>query len=219
MWFWWLLPVAPSLFASVPPADLVAAHWSCTDPQSLELLSGTPVNCLLVKSVDAAFADKAKERGIIVLAVVNSDTDPVPTTLRAIRSQYQGVVLEGDFPKGTLGRVKDSLAGAEAMIVQLTARSRIDLDGTESIVGTYQGVWPGIQVLDNGSAKAGPSGSAWIDTNSGFFRTVRAWGHEAIWLGTRPPANTIIPAERYLQAIADAAPAGGRWILALDDAL
>ena len=95
---------------STRDSTVTRAAVRCRDvalPQSLELLSGTPVNCLLVKSVDAAFADKAKERGIVVLAVVNSDTDPVPTTLRAIRSQYQGVVLEGDFPKGTLGRVKD----------------------------------------------------------------------------------------------------------------
>ena len=38
---------------SVSPADLVPARWNWTDPRTLDLLAGTPVNCLLLKSVDA----------------------------------------------------------------------------------------------------------------------------------------------------------------------
>jgi hypothetical protein len=213
----WLLAVAAPLLGSVPPAALVPARWSWTDPESLDLLSGTPVNCLLVKSVDAAFAAKAKERGIVVLALVNSDMKPLSETLRAIRSHYGGIVLEGDFPDAVEASVRDAMNGSQSLVVRLPSRSRLDLASSDPIIGTYQGVWPGIQVLENGSAKAGPSGSAWIDTNTGFLRTVRAWGHEAIWLGNRPPEHTVIPAERYLQAVADAALAGGRWIVALDN--
>jgi hypothetical protein len=78
-------------------------------------------------------------------------------------------------------------------------------------------VWPGIQVLENGATKAGPTGSPWIDTNSGFIRAVRAWGNAAVWLGNPPPPKTAIAGQQYLQAICDAAMAGARWILALDD--
>jgi hypothetical protein len=213
----WLLAVAAPLLGAVGPADWVPVRWNWTDPQSLELLSGTPVNCLLVKSVDPTFAQKAKERGIALLAVVTPDRIPQPATLTAVRSYYAGLVLDGDFPDTTESIVRDALAGSPAVIVRLVARSRMKLGGSEPVIGTYQGVWPGIQVLDDGHAKAGPSGSAWIDTNTGFFRTVRAWGHTAIWLGNLPPPKQVIPAERYLQAIADAALAGGRWVLALDD--
>ena len=214
---WWLLALALPLAAAVPPAAWVPARWNFTDPQSLDLLSGTPVNCLLVKSADAAFADQAKQRGIAVLAVIAPDTHPEPATLRAIRSHLAGVVLEGDFTDGTQSGVRDALAGSQAIVIRLTSRSGMKLDSADPVVGTYQGVWPGIQVLEDGHAKAGPSGSAWIDTNTGFLRTVRAWGHDTIWLGNLPPAKTVIPAEGYLQAVADAALAGGRWILALDD--
>src|SRR5690242_19293803 len=149
MRFLWLLAAAAPLLGSVSPADWVPARWNWTDPQTLELLSGTPVNCLLVKSADAAFADKAKERGIVVLAVINSDTDPGPATEAAIRAHYQGVVLEGNFAEGTVARLTDRLGGSQPAIVQLTARNRMNLSGTDPIVGTYQGVWPGIEVLDS----------------------------------------------------------------------
>ena len=91
------------------------------------------------------------------------------------------------------------------------------LGGPDPIVGAYQGVWPGIQVLDNGAAKAAPSGSPWIDTNTGFIRSVRAWGPASVWLGYLPPVHSVITGERYQAAIADAEMAGARWIVALDD--
>jgi hypothetical protein len=213
----WALAVAAPLVGTVPPANWVPARWNWTDVKSLDLVSGTPVNCLLLKSVDPAFAAAARERGIIALAVIAPGGDTADAARKAVRANYQGVVLEGDFPKGTAARVKDVLADSQAAVVQLTSRSQMDLAGPDPILGTYQGVWPGVQVMENGAAKAGPSGSAWIDTNTGFIRSVRAWGHAAVWLGNLPPAHTVIPGERYLQALADAALSGGRWILALDD--
>ena len=211
-----VLSTAP-LTASVPaPADWVPARWNWTDAKSLDLVAGTPINCLLVSSVDSAFAEQAGARGIVVLAVIKDAGSAADAARQAVRAHYQGIVLEGDFPKGTAERVKDTIADSKAIVVQLTTRSRMDLAGADPIVGTYQGVWPGIQVLENGAAKAGPTGSAWIDTNSGFIRSVRAWGHTAVWLGNLPPEHTVVTGERYLQALADAALAGGRWILALD---
>jgi len=77
-------------------------------------------------------------------------------------------------------------------------------------------VWPGIQVQDDGAVKAGPSGSAWIDTNTGFIRAVRAWGDTPLWIANQPPAKSVVTGERYLQAIADAAISGARWVISLD---
>jgi hypothetical protein len=91
------------------------------------------------------------------------------------------------------------------------------LGGDAPIIGTYQGIWPGIQVTENGAAKAAPSGAAWIDTNSGFLRAVRAWGPAMVWIANLPPAKTIITGERYMQAISDAAMTGSRWVIAFDD--
>jgi len=109
------------------------------------------------------------------------------------------------------------LADSKAVVIELTSRNRMKLGGTAPIVATNQGVWAGIQVMEDGHAKAGPSGAAWIDTNTGFVRAVRAWGDTPVWLGNLPPPKAVVSGERYLQAICDAAMVGARWIIALDD--
>jgi hypothetical protein len=204
------------------PADWVPARWKSTDPKALELVAGTPVNCLLLewnadqKAALTGFASAAGERGVATLAVIRPGTDAVQGARAALRAKFTGIVLEGDFPEGIADRVRDSVADAKATVIEMTARSRMKLESNAPIVATNQGVWPGVQVLDDGAAKAGPSGSPWIDTNSGFLRAAGAFGH-AIWLGNLPPAKTVVTAGRYLQAVGDAAMAGARWIVALDD--
>ncbi len=214
-WVVWLGAVP--LLASVPPAGWVPARWNGTNPKTLDLLSGTPINCLLVSSYTPEFVSRAAAHGVAALAVLKPGGDPTDAAHKAMHAGLQGIVLEGEFPKGTAARVRDALADTHAVVVELTSRARMPLGGTDPIVGTYQGVWPGIQVLDNGAAKAAPSGSPWIDTNTGFIRSVRAWGPASVWLGYLPPAHTVITGQGYLAAISDAEMAGAHWIVALDD--
>jgi hypothetical protein len=214
----WIVALAMMpLFASVPPSSWVPARWSWSDPKTLDLLAGTPINCLLLESYTPELVQDATERGIVTLAVFKPGADPAGPARAAIHAGMQGIVLEGDFPKGTAARIRDGLADSHAVVVELASRVHMPLGGPDPIVGTYQGVWPGIQVLDNGAAKAATSGAPWIDTNSGFIRSVRAWGPASVWLGYLPPAHTVITGERYLAAISDAEMAGAHWVLALDD--
>jgi hypothetical protein len=90
------------------------------------------------------------------------------------------------------------------------------LGSSAPVIGTWQGVWAGIAAAEDGGHKAGPSGSTWIDTNTGFIRAVRAWGGGTLWIANQPPANTVVTGARYLQAIADAAMSGARWVMAFD---
>jgi len=212
-----LLSVMPLLASVAPASAWVPARWNGADTKSLDLLSGTPINCLLVTSYTPEFVTRAARRGIATLVVLKPGGDPADPARKAVRDGLQGIVLEGDFPTGSAARVRDMLADSHAIVVELTSRARMALGGPGPIVGTYQGVWPGIQVLDNGAAKAAPSGSPWIDTNTGFIRSVRAWGPVNVWLGYLPPAHSVITGERYQAAIADAEMAGARWIVALDD--
>ena len=61
-------------------------------------------------------------------------------------------------------------------MIELTLRSKMNLNSPSPVIGTYQGVWAGIQVTDAGASKAGPSGSAWIDTNTGFLAQSKPLG-------------------------------------------
>ena len=211
------------LLTLAAPTDWVPARWHWLETKTLDLLAGTPVNCLLLdwdsqqKAQAAVFAGAAAERGIATLAVIRPGGDPAEPARDAIRAKLNGIVLEGDFSRDAAERVK--AAAAPATVIALTTRSRMPLGSNAPVIGTYQGVWPGIQVMEDGAAKAGPSGSPWINTNSGFLRAARAFGTSVIWIGNVPPPATAITSDNYLQAIADAAMVGARWVVALDDDL
>jgi hypothetical protein len=205
------------------PADWVPARWHWLENKTLELISGTPVNCLLIdwdplqKTQAAAFAGAAAERGIATLAVIRPGGDPAEPARDAIRAKLTGVVLEGDFTPDATERVRAAVSPAP--LIELTLRSRMPLGSKAPIIGTWQGVWPGIPVMEDGAAKAGPSGSPWINTNAGFLRAARAFGDSMIWIANSPPPKSVITAENYAQVIGDAAMVGARWVVALDDDL
>jgi hypothetical protein len=212
-----VLGFLPLLCASAPqPSDWVPMRWPWSDPASLELLSGTPINCLLLKTVAPDFVQAAAARGVVTLAVIAPDGDVAAAARRAIAAaKVAGIVIDGDLPEGAAAAVREAAGGAP--VIELTSRNRMALGSGAPILGTYQGVWPGIAVEQDGAKKAAPSGSVWIDTNTGFIRAVRAWGDATLWIANQPPPNTVVTGARYLQAIADAAISGARWVLALDD--
>jgi len=210
-----LLVCVPLPGASAPqPADWVPVRWPWADAPSLELLAGSPINCLLLQNYPAELVAAAGNQGLVTLAVIRPGGDAVAAARRALASKVSGIVLEGDFPDDVVAGVRTA-AGA-APIIELTARNHIALGSAAPILGTYQGVWPGISPLDDKGRAAGPTGSVWIDTNTGFIRAVRAWGDAEVWIGNEPPAKTVVTGARYLQAIGDAAISGARWVVAFD---
>src|ERR1035438_7892215 len=102
-----LLSAMPLLASVAPPSGWVPARWNGTDAKSLDLLSGTPVNCLLLSSYPPEFVPRAAARGIVTLAALKPGADPADPARKAIRAGLQGIVLEGDFPSGTAARVRD----------------------------------------------------------------------------------------------------------------
>ena len=204
--------------AAASVADWVPARWNSTDPVSLELLTSTPINCLLLdeRLWSAGFAQQAPERGIVTLGVIRPGADPVASARQALALKLTGVVLEGDFESATARRVADLLSEFKAITIELPPRSGVELRGPKPVVGTCHGIWPGIRVGEKGAVKAQPTGGPWIETNAGFLRFVRAATDSPVWIEYAPPPGTVVPVGRYLQAICDATSNGGRWIVSLD---
>ncbi len=215
-WRWGIwLGLAGTLWgAAPPPADWVPARWPWADAASLELLADTPINCLLLKTYDADLLKAVHERGLVPLAIV-SGADAAGAARKALAAGAAGIVLEGDFPASAADSVRT--AAGSAPVILLTARRNLPVASKFAIVGTYQGVWPGIETEENGAKKAGPTGTIWVDTNTGFLRAARAAVNAPLWISNQPPQNTIITSERYIQAIADADVSGARWVMALDN--
>ena len=196
----WVAALAflPFVHAAPRPADWVPIRWPYADVRSLELLAGTPVNCLLLKSPTAELVAAAHERGLVALSLGKADP----------AAKVDGIVAEGDVPADS---------SRETLVIRMGPRSSMPLGPSVTIAATNQGVWPGISADDQGAKKTGPTSSIWIDTNTGFLRAVRATGSKTVWIGNVPPAKTVVSTARYLQAIADAAISGARWVVAFDD--
>jgi len=199
-------------------ADWVPMRWPAPDPASLSLLKGTPVNCILLEhgSVSTRVVSAAAQLGVDSLLVIR----PGATTedvRKASELKATGVVLEGAFSDEEAAKLRTTASQSGLITIDLLPRAQMKFDSSQKVVGTFQGVWPGIRVEEDGAAKAAPSGAPWIDTNSGFLRFVRASTDLPVWIGVRPPAKTIVTPERYLQAISDAAIVGARWIVSLDE--
>jgi hypothetical protein len=215
------MPLFALLLLAIAPQDLVPMRWGSSDPKSLDLLKGTPVNCILLERSNwsPGIVKAASAANMQALGVVRPASDAVDAAQQAAALSMAGVVLEGDFDAPVREKLRKFLADSKLLAVELPARSRMRIGDDAPIIGTWQGVWPGIQVEEGGSTKAAPSGAPWIDTNTGFLRFVRSATDATIWIANTPPKKTVVLPERYMQVIADAAISGGRWVVALDDNL
>ena len=201
------------LIAASP--EWIPARWQSSDPKSLELVAETPINCLLLEKSEwsPAFVKAAAARGIATLGVVRPGPGALEEARQPAALGMSGVVLEGDFDP----KVRNALHDSKILTVELPSRAHMRFDDpSEPVIGSDQGLWPGIEIEQDGAAKSAPSGAPWIDTNTGFLRFVRAYTDKPVWIANEPPAKTVLPVNRYLQAIGDAAIAGASWVVSLD---
>jgi hypothetical protein len=201
------------------PPDLAAALRDWYRPWSLDLLRDTPVNCLLVpwsggdtplesehRQAVRDYAREARRRGIAVVGVVASPAEAARAAAAAVEANLDGLALDGDFADAAqLAAAMNRLArnkGRELPVIVLPAK---------------QGTAPGVRLFTaDGAAQATPTSEPWIDSNIWLVRSLRARGPEPVWLGY---ALEKPSADDYTRAIADAAAAGGRWVVSPDDAL
>jgi hypothetical protein len=199
-------------------ADWIPMRWPAADPQSLRVLDGTPVNCILLESAawSLDLLAEAKRRRVSALAVVHPGTDAAGVARRAAAMPFDGMVLEGDFDSAARDDIRSL---ARRPVIELTSRAQMRFDSDDPVIGTTQGVWAGLEIEHGGKVMSAPTSAPWIDTNSGFLRFAHASTKSVIWIATKPPPGNIYRPERYVQSIGDAEICGARWIIALDDGL
>ena len=202
------------------------------DPTTLSLLDGTPVNCLLVTLTAGAapeiekqqlqlvteYARRAHERGLAVLGLVYPGADAIASAAAARAAQLEGLVLEGQFPGGLAftERLEKALAAANSAAVIIPVVASPLARKMARQVLAVEGVSPGVGKADD-SATAGATGGVWIDSNLWLTRSFRPDPERRpVWISHRPRVGAP---GIYALSIADAAAAGARWILALDDDL
>ena len=206
-----MILAAGALMLAATLPECVPMRWQPAAPASLELLSGSPVNCLLLEEASwtSAFAEAARARGLLLLGVVRDGR--AEAAAKAVAAGLDGIAAEGP-PSQAL---RDWARQSGKPFVEILPRASLPLDHPPAVLATSEGLWPGIRVEKEGHVQARPTSGPWIETNSGFLRFLRvAAPASSVWIANRAPADPP-PAPRYRQAIADAAMAGARWVLDL----
>jgi hypothetical protein len=211
-----------------PSVREAVAQWY--NPATLKLLEGSPVNCILLtlsagvearieqeqKELVKEYARAAHSRGLVVLGLVFPGADPASAAGTAAGAGLDALVLEGDFQHGYLEKLQKELSAAKAapvVIPILTSLAAARASGDPVVA--VEGVSPSARNLAELGIRGAPSSEPWIETNIWRVRSLRldpAW--RPIWISQRPESAS---AQDYIRCVADAAVAGGRWIVALDD--
>jgi hypothetical protein len=183
------------LTLAVLAAQCVTARWFSADPKSLDLLIGTPVNCLIVDRTHWTpdLVNEGHRRGFKMLAETG-----------AVSAGADALVASGP-----------SAASDSLPTILLEPRERVS-SGT-GLVAVAQGVWPGLRTGDD--VVATPSAAPWVDTNLGYLRYLRSQVQETIWMANRPPPGQVFPVRRYEQVMGDTALAGALWVIDIDDTM
>jgi hypothetical protein len=200
-----------------PQARQTLESWH--RPSALDILEGSPVNCLVVSwaagvAEDAEqqrtlrpLVDAARQRKIDVIGWVEGDADSKAAIAAAQAAGLAAVAIpnftgKSDFP-----------------VIPYGDRAHAPWDTTAEVLISTDNVWPG--VAGRGSAaSAGPTAVPWLDSNGWFIQLARARAKAPVWVMFDPPGKgEVVPARSYPLAVCDAEKAGGRWVITLDDAL
>jgi len=213
------------------PADAsvrdALARWY--EPSTLSLLDDSSVNCLLVTwsaSAEAAveaeqqqlikiYAEAAHRHGLAVLGIVYSPGNASEIAADAARAALDGLVLEGEFPPEFATALRKA---AGAMLVIEIAKDAASWRSKPAQIIAVVGEAPSGRNLSEMGIRGSPSSQPWIESNIWLVHSFRLISpSRPVWISSQieKAASTI----EYARAMADAAAAGGRWIVSLDDAL
>ena len=205
-------------------ADVKAMLEAWGRPSGLELLKGTPINCLIVDWASGGPEDSAQQQALKPL-------------LEAGRRLGIGFVGRVALKEGVGAAVAAAgAAGFSAVMLEGTSGQSFDLpaipqfprdkvawEKTSTIFSSGENVWPGLglETMKGDTAIAGPTGIPWVNSNAWFSLLARelAPGRTA-WLDFDPPdASTLLHPTSYSLAVADCRAYGSQWIISLDDKL
>ncbi len=139
---------------------------------------------------------------------------PASWTDPGMVSRFEGGPINCLVLEGSTGPIAEAAQKSGLAVREQTSPGVVTLSGL---------VWPRIKPLSSAGrdqVEAGPTGAPWIDSNGWVARlaAMRAPG-KPVWLDFAPPPDLAPGVAAYRLAIADAAAAGARWMISLDDAL
>ncbi len=186
------------------------ADWR--DPALLDLVRGTPVNCLVLpwgaEAFSAQMIDQAHRNGLALVAEIDSKPDRTAALASARKARVDAVALSAP-------------EGAGLPVIAWAEKSKLPWHSDAAGFSVADAVWPSIPPkpgLDG--AESGPTGAPWVDSNGWFIRLARTLAPgKPVWTSVAPPKASFTRTAQYVLAVADAYAYGGRWAITLDEKL
>jgi len=205
-------------------ADLKDTLEVWTQPSALELLKGSPVNCLLVDWAAGKPEDSAHQQALrplleaghrLGISFVGRVTlkEGTEAAVAAARAAGVSAVLLRNAPATSL----------ELPVILQTSREKAVEAPLTPIFSTGYNVFPGVnlETLEGDNARAGATSNPWVNSNAWISLLAAALEPgKTLWLEFDPPdtSSPLHPAN-YALAVADSRAYGSRWITSLDDKL
>jgi hypothetical protein len=205
-------------------ADVKEMIEAWGQPSALDLLKGTPINCLVVDWAYGGPEDSAQQQAL----------KPLLEAGRRLGLSFVGKVA---MKEGTGAAVVAArAAGLSAVMLEDTSgqssdlpailqfqRDKVAWDTASTIFSSKENIWPGLnlETMRGDTAIGGPTGVPWVDSNGWFSLLAGELAPgKILWLDFDPPdTSTVLHPASYALAIADSRAYGSRWIISLDDKL
>ena len=155
-----------------------------------------------------------RKRGLAVLGLVYAAGDASKIAADAARAALDGLVLEGEFAPEFPAALRKA---AGSMLVVEIAKDAAPWRWKAAPIVAVEGVAPSARNLSEMGIRGAPSSEPWIESNIWLVRSFGlASPSRPVWISSQLENASAVD---YARAVADAAAAGGRWIVSLDDAL
>ncbi len=213
-------PLDLSQQGNAPTSELKDTLAAWAQPAALELLKGTPINCLVVEWAAGNSDDSAQQQTL----------KPLIEAGRRTGISFAGKVAAGPAMAAAVQSAR--AAGISAVVLDQLPKEPLDLpvirrfpqdgmawDAATPIFSATGLDWPGLKLdtMHGDTAVAGPTGVPWVNSNAWFSLLARELAPGKIrWLDFDPPEETRHPAT-YSMAVADSEAYGSRWIISLSN--
>jgi hypothetical protein len=204
--------------------DLKETLQAWARPSALELLKGTPINCLIVEWADGGPEDSAQQQALKPLLEAGRGMGLSFVAKIALKGDA-GVSVAAARAAGLSAVMLENASGLafELPVIRQFPCDKAAWETASTIFSATENVWPGLnlQTMNGDTALAGPTGIPWVNSNGWFSLLARELAPgKTLWLDFDPPAssNLLHPAA-YALAVADSRAYGSRWIISLDDEL
>ncbi len=204
--------------------DLKETLEAWVRPSALELLKGTPVNCLIVEWADGAPDDSAQHQALKPLLEAGGKLGMSFVGKLALK-KGTGAAVAAARAAGLSAVMLGETSGQsfDLPVIRESPRDKAAWEAASTIFSATENVWPGLnlQTMNGDTALAGPTGIPWVNSNAWFslLGGELAPGKTS-WLDFDPPADSdLLHPAAYALAVADSRAYGSRWIISLDDKL